>query len=82
MVQRCGWNWKGETISSGLSLILDILLPSDKQYEWDIFKEHESVEVHVQVRWEQLCPSKFPVIQRAFIRYAAGTLHEDGKTGV
>lgn len=73
---------EGETISFGLSLILDILLPSDKQYEWDIFKEHESVKVHTQVRWERLCPSKFLLFQRAFTRCAAGTLHEDGERGV
>lgn len=49
----------GRGNSFGLSLILDILLPSDKQCEWGIFKERESVKVHAQVRWEQLCPSKF-----------------------
>lgn len=30
----------GRGNSFGLSLILDILLPSDKQYEWGIFKRN------------------------------------------
>lgn len=39
----CGWNWEGKQLILDWVLILDILLPSDKQYEWDIFKEHKSV---------------------------------------
>lgn len=73
----CGWNWKGKQLIWDWALILDVLLPSDKQYEWDIFKEHESVQVHAQERQEQLCPSKFPLLQRAFGRCAfwAGGWH-------
>lgn len=73
----CGWNWKGKQLIWDWALILDVLLPSDKQYEWDIFKEHESVQVRAQERREQLCPSKFPLLQRAFGRCAfwAGGWH-------